>query len=427
MTNCVFDCKTFSVAIGLMIAGYVILLILALHNLIVYIIKEQRFRGPSLQLVVFYGLTIPFLIIQIGSCSVFGYFRRPGVDISETINLVSAMLMLLIGVNYIMMMNQITACMQAMLKLYNYAGQNPTLSANQPSDSNFTKKFIIACFISFVFLIPNIWQVQQLWRDNTHEFASKLWYWLALEFFVCGIILVEESIRSIYYMNKVAEIRGRTVKQEFPDQFRHLISLGVINLISFFGYGVWSILILPDSIKSDQQGDELKMFLLLVGNELLDFLIIGYPAFMHVKNFSAQNDSQSSKELSQYSQMLTNNLIESDRSNITKVTKDFYQNISQVSPENDSSFAAEVERLSKESSDRDSFSSDVIQALGLIPKNRHSFSNGKKLPNFGCKNLEAGQSLDSHQTSYLYKSQNNRKSEENQGFQLSERLMGPNN
>lgn len=67
-----------------------------------------------------------------------------------------------------------------------------------------------------------------------------------------------------------------------------------------------------------------------------------------------------------------------------------------MSPENDSSFAAEVERLSKESSDRDSFSSDVIQALGLLPKDRHSYSNLKKLPNFGCKNFEPGQSLDSY-------------------------------
>lgn len=233
-------------------------------------------------------------------------------------------------------------------------------------------------------------------------------------------------------MNKVALMRGKTVKEEFPDQYRHLITLSAINFISYFGYGVISIFVGYYEINNNakllsENGNGLKCFIVQVVKELLDFLIIGYPAYMHVKNFSIRNDHRQTPTASECSQNISNNLLESNKSNDMKVTQNFYQTISQVSPE-ENSFSAEVERLSRESNDRDSFSTDVIQALGLIYKDHNSYNNLKKqMPNFGCKNTEPNESLDSLRPNFMYKSQNNGKSQEFHTFELSEKLLGPNN
>lgn len=105
MTNAFFTTNYFLAATGLMIVGYGVLLIIVFHNLFIYIIREQRYRGPSVQLAVFYGLAIPFLLIQLFSCSVILIEKKPVLGITEAINLVSALLLLLIGANNILMMN----------------------------------------------------------------------------------------------------------------------------------------------------------------------------------------------------------------------------------------------------------------------------------------------------------------------------------
>ena len=51
-----------------------------------------------------------------------------------------------------------------------------------------------------------------------------------------GFILVEEICRSLYYMSKVASIKGKTVRQEFPSEFDNLIGLLIINMIVYGGY-----------------------------------------------------------------------------------------------------------------------------------------------------------------------------------------------
>ena len=65
----------------------------------------------------------------------------------------------------------------------------------------------------------------------------------------------------------------------------------MINFISYFGYGGISLFLAhyeiisnPDLITKNLGG--IKYFSVQVLKVFLDFLIIGYPAYMHVKNFS---------------------------------------------------------------------------------------------------------------------------------------------
>ena len=84
---------------------YVLYLAVAVHNLVVYIIKERRYKGPSVQLAIFYALAIPFLVICIGSYILIAIKGQLVLRLSEILNLIATSLLLAIGANYALMMN----------------------------------------------------------------------------------------------------------------------------------------------------------------------------------------------------------------------------------------------------------------------------------------------------------------------------------
>lgn len=51
------------VLFSLVMVVFSVLFIVAIHNFIRYILMEQRYSGPAVQLAIFYGLAIPFLAV----------------------------------------------------------------------------------------------------------------------------------------------------------------------------------------------------------------------------------------------------------------------------------------------------------------------------------------------------------------------------
>ena len=97
-----------------------------------------------------------------------------------------------------------------------------------------------------------------------------------------GIILIEEIIRSMYYMNQISSIKGTQVRKEFPTEYNNLIWLLFINTLVFFGYVVANLYLLM--ILGGLNEAKLPAFITM---GVLDFIYIGFTLMMHIKSFGS--------------------------------------------------------------------------------------------------------------------------------------------
>ena len=82
----------------------------------------------------------------------------------------------------------------------------------------------------------------------------------------------------MYYMSKVAKIRGKKVTEEFPSEFNNLIGLLIINTLTYAGYTVTSIFF----FETDFMEASAWIF---EATALLDFISIGFTLLLHIKSF----------------------------------------------------------------------------------------------------------------------------------------------
>ena len=84
----------------------------------------------------------------------------------------------------------------------------------------------------------------------------------------------------MFYMAKVAKIRGKKVRDEFPTEYNNLIGLLIINTLTYAGYTVTSVFFF--NRKQDFINSPAWIF---EATALLDFISIGFTLLLHIKSF----------------------------------------------------------------------------------------------------------------------------------------------
>ena len=104
----------------------------------------------------------------------------------------------------------------------------------------FNKRFLVLTVILITLITPIIVAFVQTIMG---KLVAVTWYYIGLLLYACGIVLVEETIRSIYYMTKVAEMRSKSVKAEFGQELCNLITIGSLNFVISVMRGTMCLLI----------------------------------------------------------------------------------------------------------------------------------------------------------------------------------------
>ena len=76
----------------------------------------------------------------------------------------------------------------------------------------FDKRFIFFSVVSITLIIPILVAIVQTIMG---KLVAVMWYYIGFLLYLFGVILAEETIRSIYYMGKVADLRNKNVQDEF--------------------------------------------------------------------------------------------------------------------------------------------------------------------------------------------------------------------
>lgn len=138
----------------------------------------------------------------------------------------------------------------------------------------FDKRFIFFSVVSITLIIPILVAIVQTIMG---KLVAVMWYYIGFLLYLFGVILAEETIRSIYYMGKVADLRNKNVQDEFSQELCHLTTIGSLNLVICVIRGTIALLIAffkPNYFKWDNDND--LDFNFWIPSTLLDIILIGY-------------------------------------------------------------------------------------------------------------------------------------------------------
>jgi hypothetical protein len=79
----------------------------------------------------------------------------------------------------------------------------------------FDKKFMFFSVVVVTLIIPILVAIVQTIMG---KLVAVMWYYIGFLLYLFGIIMAEETIRSIYYMAKVADLRNKSVQDEFSQE-----------------------------------------------------------------------------------------------------------------------------------------------------------------------------------------------------------------